>query len=211
LQGSGDSAGAQKTHPESAFRGILSQLSAQMRDGKPVPARLSVIEHQQRMFSMTQTIPTLAIITALGLGLGITSASARGMDRPALPTFEELDTQKKGAVTLEDMQQFFASRQGARVDEMVASLMKQQSGLDEAALRAAIEGMMTERRAEAGNKMRRGDDTEMGARMFQRIDADKDGSVTAEEYAAFAAKVSDRMENRRDGRRGGEHGRGGHH
>lgn len=160
---------------------------------------------------MTKTIPTLAIIAALGLGLGLSAASARGMDRPALPTFEELDIQKKGALTLEDMQQYFASRQSARVDEMVAELMKQQSGLDEAALRAAIEGMMGQRRAEAGTKMRRGADGEMGARMFQRIDANSDGSVTAEEYAAFTAKVSERMEGRRDGRRGGEHGRGGHH
>jgi len=171
---------------------------------------------------MQKTLPVL--VTLVALGLGTTSAQARGTDRPAMPSFEQLDADKSGAVTLQEAQDYFASRVGARQDEAVAKLMEragEDGKLDEAGLRAGLDALRTEQREAMGERMRdgrkaHGDDRgrkgredragraddrgPMGERMFSRIDTNNDGSVDAAEYEAFTTRMAERMEKRGEGR-----------
>lgn len=117
-----------------------------------------------------------ALLAALALG-----SAAQAEARRDLPAFEMLDTENIGTVTQEQ----FASLLQALQDRMVARLMEQANEdgmLDEAALRAGLEGMWPQGRA--------------GARMFSRIDSNGDGVIDAEEYAAFRDRMPDRAERR---------------
>jgi Ca2+-binding EF-hand superfamily protein len=171
---------------------------------------------------MKKTLPVL--VTLVALGLGATNVQARGADRPAMPTFEQLDTDSSGSVTLQDFQAFFASRVTTRQDEAIAKLMEragEDGKLDEAGLRAGLEALRSEQRDAMGEQMRdgrkgRGDDHgrkgredradrgsergQMGERMFSRIDTNSDGSVDAAEYEAFTTRMAERMEGRGEGR-----------
>lgn len=169
---------------------------------------------------MTKTLPVLVTLVALGLGMTTAQAST---DRPAMPTFEELDLNKTGTVTLEDFQTYFAARVSTRQDAAIAQMMERAGAdgkLDEVGLRAGLEAMRTERREAMGDRMgegrkghgndhgrkgradtgQAGEPGQMGARMFARIDANKDGSVDAAEYEAFATRMAERMAERTDGR-----------
>ncbi|SUZ32783.1 hypothetical protein ROE7235_02545 [Roseibaca ekhonensis] len=117
-------------------------------------------------------IPAIALSVALGAGV----ASARGnhdMGPRNLPSFEELDRDGNGEITPEDIQAFGEAR------------------------RAEIEAKRAERMKERAAQM-----GERGQRMFDRVDANDDGVVDAEEYAAFTDRMAERMENRGKGRWG---------
>lgn len=178
---------------------------------------------------MKKTLPVLAALAALGFSA--TMADARGSERPAMPTFEQLDSNQSGSVTLEDFQAYFASRVSDRQDEMIGKLMEragEDGKLDEAGLRAGLEVMRTERGEAMDDRMRdgrkghgrdHGDKRrdkradrraergqmgvpgQMGARMFGRIDTNDDGSVDAAEYEAFTTRMAEWMERRGAGPR----------
>jgi hypothetical protein len=125
-------------------------------------------------------ISALALTIALGAG----TAYARGngeMGPRAMPSFEELDRDGNGQVTLEDVQAFGEAR------------------------RAEMEAKRADRMAERSTQM-----GERGSRLFDRVDANDDGVVDAEEYAAFTDRVAERMEKRGKGGERGERGWGRH-
>ncbi len=151
---------------------------------------------------MTRKLPLM--LGALALSLAPMMAQAQGMGM--LPPFEMLDRNQSGSVTLEDFQAALEGGMGARHEHVIARLMEQADAdgrLDEAALRAGFAALQEEwrTRRETGGQDGR---AEMLDRMFARIDANDDGEISAEEYAAFGERMSDRMERR------GQHGRGHH-
>lgn len=116
-----------------------------------------------------------ALVLTVSIGSG--AAIARGMGEMgprSVPSFEQLDRDGNGQVTLEDMQAFGEAR------------------------RAEMEAKRAERMQDRAAKM--GD---RGTRMFDRVDANDDGVVDAEEYAAFTDRMAERMEKR--GKRGWGH------
>lgn len=119
---------------------------------------------------------TLISALALSIALGAGVATARGMQDHgprAMPSFEELDRDGNGQVTLEDLQAFGEAQ------------------------RAETEARRAERMADRAERM-----GERGQRMFERVDANDDGVVDSEEYAAFTDRMAERMENRGKGRWG---------
>ena len=145
---------------------------------------------------------TLAVMAAT-LALGTLQAQAKNDGRRAgmpLPEFGELDRDGTGSFTRDDLTAFLQER-GNWQDRIVARLMEQADDdgkLDEARLRAGFQAMADARAPRGGNRM---DAERMGARMFDRIDANNDGVIDADEYAAFRDRAAARM-----GRRG-PHGR----
>ncbi len=115
-----------------------------------------------------------------------------GQGRAMLPDFGTLDQSGSGAVSLEE----FRDALGApRRDALIARIMLEadaEGRLDEAALRAGLDGYAADQRTERRD--------EMQARLFARIDTNSDGEISAEEYEAFTARLSERME-RREGRK----------
>ncbi|WP_296640403.1 EF-hand domain-containing protein [Roseinatronobacter sp.] len=117
---------------------------------------------------------TLISALALTIALGAGAATARGMQDHgprAMPSFEDLDRDGNGQVTLEDLQTFGEAQ------------------------RAEMDAKRAERMTERAERM-----GERGQRMFDRVDANDDGIVDAEEYAAFTDRMAERMEKR--GKRG---------
>lgn len=145
---------------------------------------------------------TLGVMAAT-LALGAVQAQANNDARRGgfpLPEFGELDANQSGSFTRDDLTAFLQNR-GTWQDRIVARLMEQADAdgkLDEARLRAGLQAMADARAPRGGNRM---DPERMGARMFDRIDANDDGVVDADEYAAFRDHAAERM-----GRRG-PHGR----
>ena len=119
-------------------------------------------------------------------------ADARGMgQRAMLPDFDMLDTDSSGSVTLEQFQSALSDPRAAMREQMITRLMQEADDdgkLDEAALRAGLEGYRTELREARAAAMQ--------TRLFNRMDADGDGVITAEEYEAFQNRAAPRMERR---------------
>lgn len=145
------------------------------------------------------------IIGVVALTMTPVTGLAQGMGN--LPSFETLDRDQSGAVTLEEFTGAFEDMRGAWQEQAIARLMEhadEEGKLDEAALRAGIADLQSEWRGrrEARNPERR---AQMLERMFDRIDANDDGEISAEEYAAFTGHMAKRMERRgqREGRSGG--------
>ena len=114
----------------------------------------------------------------------VLTGAAQADTRPGLPAFEMLDSDNTGSVTLDQ----FAALLRAPQDRIVARLMEQANAdglLDEAALRAGLEGLRPQR-----------GDARQADRMFQRIDSTGDGVVDAAEYDAFTARMQDRAAHR---------------
>lgn len=166
---------------------------------------------------------TLFLVAALAAGTTIAAtAEARESNRGPrmdLPSFEQLDINADGGVTLEEIQAAMQAHAAARfaetdtngdgglsADEMVAKADADRA--ERAANRAAdriedgdtngdgllqadeIAAQMEERQGRRGPGM---------DRMFERVDADDNGTVSAEEYEQARAHMAERGER---GRRG---------
>ncbi|TVS03239.1 MAG: hypothetical protein EA407_07440 [Rhodobacteraceae bacterium] len=152
---------------------------------------------------MTRKLPK--IIGVLALTMTPVTVLAQGMGN--LPSFETLDRDQSGAVTFEEFTGAFEDMQGAWQEQAIARLMEHaddEGKLDEAALRAGIANLQSEWSGsrEDRNPERR---AQMLERMFDRIDANDDGEISAKEYVAFTGHMAKRMERRgpREGRSGG--------
>jgi len=146
-------------------------------------------------------ISALALSIALGVGAGYAHGSG-GMGPRALPSFEDLDRDASGGITMDDLSAFAEARRADPMPQIRAKLMEhagEDGLLSEDELRdgmAALRDDMTRRlRGDAER-----DRAEMGQRMFDRVDANDDGVVDAEEYAAFTDRMAEPMEKR--GKRG---------
>lgn len=131
--------------------------------------------------------------------------------------FAEVDADKDGKITPEEMQAFRAAE--------IAGLDADGDGLiTEAELAAHITAQMSERAAEMAKQRIAAHDTDgdgalsaaemsqppMPVGMFGRLDADGDGAVSQEEVDSARDRMADRMNGRGDhGGRGDHEGRGG--
>lgn len=138
---------------------------------------------------------TLLALTATSISGGLAYAKSSmergmggGMERPS---FETLDTNGDGQVTVIEIKEAGAQRfqdmdtngDGLlSVEELQAPALEQAKGRSERMITRMIEwrdsdgdGQLSQ--AELG--------TDMGERMFMRLDADEDGVITAEEFAAI--------------------------
>ncbi|MCC5962889.1 MAG: EF-hand domain-containing protein [Rhodobacteraceae bacterium] len=134
-----------------------------------------------------------AVMGAIILGLAPGMAEAR--TGGAMPAFDTLDRDGSGSVTFDDFEAALAARPRAMQDRMIARLMghaDDDGRLDEDALRSAFEAMHADRAgaipAERRDRMRAG--------MFERIDANDDGVIDADEYTAFMERRAERMQRR---------------
>lgn len=154
-----------------------------------------------------KTMPMM--MGVLVVGLTPLMAEARGMGN--MPSFEMLDRDGSGSLSVEDFQAGLQGMRNAMHDQVIARLMEQADDdgrLDEDALRAGFAALHQEwqaRREGAGAARR----AMMQSRLFDRIDSNNDGVIDAEEYEAFLARRSERMEQRgpRGPRGQGSHGR----
>lgn len=133
------------------------------------------------------------ILGAMAVTMAPMVAQAQGMGM--LPSFEVLDSDQTGSVTLEDFKAL-GGVQGLRQEQIIARLMEQadeDGRLDEAALRAGMVALEDDRRAqiEARRQDRR---AQMMERLFARIDSNNDGEISSEEYEAFAGRMAERMD-----------------
>ena len=145
------------------------------------------------------------IIGAAAFGLAAPAAEARSHQMRALPGFEQLDRDQSGEITREQFLAGIQERRGQMQDAMIARLMEhadEDGKLDEAALRAAFAAFAEERMSQprrGPQRDARTDRGQMGARLFDRIDANNDGVIDAEEYEAFTSRMTQRMERRGQG------------
>lgn len=133
--------------------------------------------------------------------------------------FKRFDADGDGKVTLAEIQSGRAGVAKAldangdgklSAEELVAAEMDQAKARIEAQVKARIaaqdsdgDGLLSA--AELATRP-------MPAKMFERLDANKDGAVSADEMAAMRAKMEERMQGRRGGERGergDNRGRGG--
>lgn len=144
------------------------------------------------------TLGTLA--TALILGaLPAMASNGQRAGGPLLPEFGQLDRDGTGSFSRDDLIAWFQERGAGWQDQIVARIMEQadeDGKLDETRLRAALT-TMAETRLQAQGPRGQG---QMGERLFNRIDRNNDGAISAEEYAAFM----ERAQRARD-QRGREH------
>lgn len=159
--------------------------------------------------------PLMLIIGISAFGLGSMPADARTAERPSLPGFEQLDRDQSGTITLEDFQTHLQTMRSERQDQVVEKLMEHANAdgmLDADALRAGLDALAEDRRAAMSGHRRaqgasaRGQRAEFGQRMFDRIDANDDGVVDAQEYEAFMDRMQTRMTRHEDRRQGGRWG-----
>lgn len=160
---------------------------------------------------MKTTLLVAAI--AAGVTLAATAEAREGRGGAPMPTFEELDTNADGGVTAQeiaDAMQARATEKFAETDtngdgalsseEMLAAADENRRDRMESRIADRIEkadtngdGLLQADEIAAQMEDRRGPSPE---RMFNRLDANEDGSLSAEEYAEAAERRGDR------GRRG---------
>lgn len=131
---------------------------------------------------MTNTNKYAVVLAAL-MAMGVSgSALAEGRGAGPMPTFEELDLDKDGLVTKEEMT-------AHRAAELKAADTNADGKLSAEELTAAHVAKMQARVAE------------MTANMITKLDTDKDGLVSAEEFAVAPGleKMFDHVDENGDG------------
>jgi len=139
---------------------------------------------------MKQLTAVMGVII-LGLAPGLAEARTGG----AMPSFDTLDSDGSGSVTFEDFEAALDARPRAMQDRMIERLMEHADDdglLDEDALRGAFQAMQADRAGAIPAQRRE----RMRAAMFERIDANDDGVIDADEYAAFMERGAERMQRR---------------
>ncbi len=160
---------------------------------------------------------TTFLVAAIAAGMTL-AATAEARDgrgpRPEMPSFEELDLNTDGGVTLEELEAAMEVRAEARfaeadsngdgalsAEEMLAAAQGAQAERMQARIAERIEhadtngdGLlqaeeMAEARAEHEGRGRRGPSPE---RMFSHFDADEDGVLNAEEFEEARARMQER-------------------
>lgn len=140
---------------------------------------------------MTRPIHMILGACAVLMLPALAEARSMGQGRAMMPGFETMDAEGSGQVTLEDFQAALADPRGQMREQMITRLMQEadsEGRLDEDALRAGFEAYVEERRDARREAMQ--------TRMFERIDADSDGVITAEEYEAFRNRAAEHMQRR---------------
>jgi len=156
---------------------------------------------------MKKTIFAAAVLAGLMGSAAIAQGGPMGPGPMGGVSFEELDANSDGALTLEELQARPAARfaeadtngDGAlSVEEVQAAMMRQRA-----------EGMIA-RMDSNGDGLLQMDEMQPGdgqglSRMFDRVDADSSGDISAEEFAAMQDKMAERGQG---GRGGNGEGRG---
>lgn len=138
----------------------------------------------------------LAAALAIGAaGMAMAKEGAAGKERP---TFEMLDSNGDGQITMEEMQ----ARRAVRFEQNDTD---GDGKLSKAELEAAAAEQSKKRVERMFNRMDANDDgfieqSEMQprrspSRMFDRIDTDQSGGISAEEFAAAQEKMKKRRSN----------------
>ncbi len=132
-------------------------------------------------------MPAFEEIDANSDGAVTSEEITAAMQAQALARFEAVDTNGDGALSAEEMIAQAEGQRASRMADRIADRIEKADANGDGVLQAE------ELRAQMGN--RRGANPD---RLFNRFDADDNGSLSAQEYAA----VLDRMQDRRDhGRR----------
>lgn len=131
----------------------------------------------------------------------LTTAPAMAQTRMSMPSFEQLDGESSGSLSLEDFRAGLEQHREAAIDQTIARMMEhadENGMLDEAALRAGLAEMRPEARSEQRAERR----ANMTSRLFSRIDRNDDGVIDEAEYQRFTEMMSKRGENTRPRWRG---------
>jgi len=150
---------------------------------------------------------TLLLMTAMAIGFGVQGAQAEDR-RGHLPSFEELDANADGVVTLEELEaQAVARFQGVDTDGdggISAAELLAQREIDEVQRAQDRADQLVERLDDDGDGLIQAEEMADGRRsldrMFERVDADEDGAISAEEFADARDRMGERRNGPRDGR-----------
>jgi len=129
--------------------------------------------------------------------LMLATMPATAQSRMSMPSFEQLDGDSSGSLSLEAFREGLEQHREAAIDQTVERMMAhadENGMLDEAALRAGL----AEMRPQARNEQR----TDMTSRLFSRIDRNDDGVIDAAEYQRFTEMMAKRGQNTRPRWRG---------
>lgn len=155
---------------------------------------------------------TAGIASARGYGDGERGPRGAGMEK----MFEQIDADKDGKITKDEMDAFRAARFAAVDTDSDGKLSQEELG-------AARDARRLERQQQMVERLDQNDDGLLSAEelaaagpkrgpeaMFDRLDADNDGALTLEEMQQARGGMRDGGKRHSDGKRG-EHGKRGHH
>jgi Ca2+-binding EF-hand superfamily protein len=134
----------------------------------------------------------LSLAAVIG-AMMLLAAPATAQTRMSMPSFEQLDTDSTGSLSLDAFQAGLQQHREAARDVRVARMMEhanEDGTLDEAGLRAGFAQMRADGRAD------------MATRLFSRIDRNADGVIDAVEYTRFAEMMEKRGHQGRNQMRG---------
>jgi Ca2+-binding EF-hand superfamily protein len=144
-----------------------------------------------------ETLRLAAVIGAVML----TAVPVMAQSRMSMPSFEQLDADSSGGLSLEAFRAGLEQHREATIDQTIARMMEhadENGMLDEAALRAGLAEMRPGARSEQRAERR----ADMTSRLFSRIDRNDDGVIDEAEYQRFAEMMSKRGQNTRPRWRG---------
>ena len=152
----------------------------------------------------------LSLLIPVGLSLAGVASAQTGPQLQERPAFADLDTDGNGELTLEELENFGATRFAASDtdgdgalsrDELLSSSQERmQARADRMIERldADEDGLISQEEMAAA---REGRGRRSPERMFERVDADEDGVISQAEFEAASERMMER--------RGGRHGNGG--